>query len=285
MLDRSCVPPPLQPPAAERSASGPRLRDIQPRPHVAGTRPGTSSSERYADVGQHRRSRHGGPAAGQTRRWRLCWRRPIRQSRRRAVHAPLGVRRPPGAPRRRPIAWRTWRTTLDALGWYTAHLVGQSVSGMVAQTMAIRHPSRVLSLTPISSSPSPRIGRASLKTAIRLLIANPAGLMKRPPTTPEEAGERLVGAFRIIGSPGYPLDGNWLRAVGRRVYERGLELAGAQRHNAAILASGDPDRDPCQAGLPTSRQLSLPPWPVRPPAAPSGRPLRGARVWAPGRQR
>jgi pimeloyl-ACP methyl ester carboxylesterase len=128
---------------------------------------------------------------------------------------------------------------LDASGWRAAHVVGQSMGGMIAQTMAIRHPSRVLSLTSISSTPSPRIGRASLKTPIRLLVANPAVLTGRPPATPEQAAERLVRAFRVIGSPGYPLDEAWLRDVGRRMHERGIDPAGARRHNAAILASGD----------------------------------------------
>jgi pimeloyl-ACP methyl ester carboxylesterase len=129
---------------------------------------------------------------------------------------------------------------LDALGWRAAHVVGRSLGGMIAQTMAVRYPSRVLSLTSISSTPSPRIGRANLGTLLRLLLANPAVLRNRPPASAEEAAEQMVRGHRVIGSPGYPLDEAWLRQVGRSMYERGgFDAAGRQRQNAAILAGGD----------------------------------------------
>jgi pimeloyl-ACP methyl ester carboxylesterase len=137
---------------------------------------------------------------------------------------------------------------LDALGWASAHVVGRSLGGMIAQTMAIRYPSRVRSLTSISSTPSARIGRATLATALRLLIANPAVLRGRLPSSPEEAGEQLVRGHRVIGSPGYPLDESWLREVARQMHERGgIDADGRQRQNAAILAGGD--RRPALAAL------------------------------------
>lgn len=137
---------------------------------------------------------------------------------------------------------------LDAVGWTSAHVVGRSLGGMIAQMMAVRHPSRVRSLTSISSTPSPRIGRASLATALRLLLANPAVLRNRSPSSPEEAGEQLVRGHRVIGSPGYPLDEMWLREIGRQMYDRGgIDADGRQRQNAAILAGGD--RRPALAGL------------------------------------
>ena len=58
----------------------------------------------------------------------------------------------------RPTGSRTGHdavAVLDALGWDSAHIAGTSLADMIAQTMAIRHPSRVRTLTSIMSAPRP----------------------------------------------------------------------------------------------------------------------------------
>ncbi len=120
---------------------------------------------------------------------------------------------------------------LTALGIQRAHFVGASMGGMIAQTVAIRHPDRTLSLTSIMSTPAPNIGPPTQRAQAALMLA--------PPTNREEAGRRTVEVFRIIGSPGYPFDEQRVADMGRRSYDRASDPAGVMRQLAAIGASGD----------------------------------------------
>ena len=72
--------------------------------------------------------------------------------------------------RRRRTRCRTWPPTpfglLDHLGIERAHVLGASMGGMIAQTMAIEHPERCLSLISVMSSPGdPRAGQADARGA------------------------------------------------------------------------------------------------------------------------
>ncbi len=135
---------------------------------------------------------------------------------------------------------------LDALGWDSAHVFGTSLGGMVAQALAIAHPDRVRSLISVMSTPAPWLGMPSPRAI--------AALLSPPATAPEEAAERAVATFRVIGSPAYPLDEDFLRAYGRRAFGRaaaaGSDGLGGRRQLAAVL--GSPSR---LAGL---RGLRLP---------------------------
>jgi pimeloyl-ACP methyl ester carboxylesterase len=103
---------------------------------------------------------------------------------------------------------------LDALGLGAAHLVGASLGGMVAQTLAIEHPRRVLSLTSImSTTGNPRLPRARPEAA--------AALLQPPPRDREGAMARAVKVFRTIGSPGFP-PGRSAGARARRAVVRPL---------------------------------------------------------------
>jgi len=120
---------------------------------------------------------------------------------------------------------------LDALGLDAAHLVGASLGGMIAQTLAIEHPGRVLSLTSImSTTGNPRLPRARAEAA--------AALLQPPPRDRAGAMARAVKVFRTIGSPGFPLDEARVRDRAGRSFDRCAHPAGVARQMLAVLASG-----------------------------------------------
>jgi pimeloyl-ACP methyl ester carboxylesterase len=121
---------------------------------------------------------------------------------------------------------------LDHLGIERAHVVGVSMGGMVAQTMAIRRPGRVLSLASVMSTTGER--RQS-RPKLRLWSL----LLQRAPQDRDQYIEYFVRAFRMIGSPGYPTDEARLRELAGATYDRGHHPAGTGRQLAAIMASGD----------------------------------------------
>jgi pimeloyl-ACP methyl ester carboxylesterase len=121
---------------------------------------------------------------------------------------------------------------LEALGIDAAHVVGASMGGMIAQTMAIKLPERVLSLTSIMSTTGERrAGRPKLRVW--------GVLMRRAPEEKQAYIERFVRIFRLIGSKGFPLQDERIRELAAATYERGHHAAGTGRQLAAILASGD----------------------------------------------
>lgn len=125
---------------------------------------------------------------------------------------------------------------LDALIWRSAHIVGASLGGMIGQVMAVHHADRVLSLTSMSSAPchSWRVSRPKLGALLKI-----AGVAKKAGTGREAAGDTLVNIFRIAGSPGYPLEEDWLRQVGMANHDHGDDPKAGRRQLAAIRASGD----------------------------------------------
>ena len=125
---------------------------------------------------------------------------------------------------------------LDQLGIGAAHVVGASMGGMIAQVLAGRHPDRVRTLTSIMSTTGHRLkGQPAL-------AVYPYFLTKRP-RQKEEAVERAVRLFRVVGSPGFDRAEDDLRDLVRRSFDRGRgDDAGTGRQLHAILASGDRTR-------------------------------------------
>jgi len=120
---------------------------------------------------------------------------------------------------------------LDQLGIERAHVVGASMGGMIAQTMAIREPRRVLSLgSMLSTTGDRRVGTPKLRVW--------SILMRKAPRDREAYIAYFARVFRMIGSPAYPQDDARVRERAAATYDRGHYPAGTARQLAAILASG-----------------------------------------------
>src|SRR3954469_23222607 len=133
---------------------------------------------------------------------------------------------------------------LEALHLDSAHVVGASMGGMVAQLVAIRHPERVRSLTSImSTTGDPAVGMPA-EAAMGVLLAPPA-------TDRESAIQRAVDTYRVIGSPGFEFDETRLGARAGLPFARAAAPAGVARQLAAILTTHDRTADLGEVSVPT----------------------------------
>jgi pimeloyl-ACP methyl ester carboxylesterase len=129
---------------------------------------------------------------------------------------------------------------LDALGLASAHVVGASMGGMIAQTFAIEYPERTRTLVSImSTTGSPSVG-APHPDALAVLAEPPA-------TTRDAAIEQAVVASRAIGSLGFAFDEPAVRERSATDYDRAFHPAGTVRQLAAIILQ--PDRTSALAHL------------------------------------
>jgi pimeloyl-ACP methyl ester carboxylesterase len=132
---------------------------------------------------------------------------------------------------------------LDDLGVGRANVFGVSMGGMIAQTLAIGHPSRVASLTVVMSSTGERsVGQSRPEVFSQLMAAGP--------TDREGAIEHAVRFFRTVGSPDH-FEEDRVRRRAADAYDRAFNPQGAALQMLATTASGDRAAELASLDVPT----------------------------------
>lgn len=130
---------------------------------------------------------------------------------------------------------------MDALGWPSAHLLGTSLGGAVAQRVALRHPDRVRTLTSMAAVPGDAAGLRTMRYIRLRTLAKFAGL--KFPDTREGDIAAGVAVSRLVTSPNRPFDERAAREGATRNVDGGVQdqqaqgrQIGAQWHGPAISA-------------------------------------------------
>ncbi|MEV2267904.1 alpha/beta fold hydrolase [Nonomuraea africana] len=154
-----------------------------------------------------------------------------------------------------PYTWRDIKddalAVLDAHGIESAHLVGHSAGGLLAQWIAVEHPERVTTLTAIGASP---LGRQEGLTVMRALMGEeqPEGslppptrefvefyrkmITSPPPATRREQIDFQIAEARVLAGGGFPIDEEEERRQAERLHDRALDVSALANHRLAAAA-------------------------------------------------
>ena len=118
---------------------------------------------------------------------------------------------------------------IDAVNGGAAHVAGWSQGGMIVQTMALKYPERVLSMTSVMSAPNLRWVPESDREVMAVLNAPPA-------TTREELAENYLAGERLWGSPAF-FDVDRITADAYAAFDRSWDPESRVGHAMAVTSS------------------------------------------------
>jgi pimeloyl-ACP methyl ester carboxylesterase len=121
---------------------------------------------------------------------------------------------------------------MDALGIRSAHVVGASMGGAIAQELAMLYPARVRSLTSIMAP----IGDPKLPGPKPRALAV---LGKKVPLDREGYVREYVHTWSVLAGDHFPFNAERTARQGAASYDRGINPPGVARQMLAIIASGN----------------------------------------------
>lgn len=132
---------------------------------------------------------------------------------------------------------------LDDLGFARAHIVGQSMGGMIAQCMASARPERTRSLTLVYTAP---LINVQYLPPLADVPTMDFGRRERA-----EFIEAILDEQRANASSVYPFEEAWVREFAERSYDRAYTPEGVVRQLQAMLTDlGTPWADPARLTMP-----------------------------------
>lgn len=125
---------------------------------------------------------------------------------------------------------------LDALQISSAHILGTSMGGRIAQLVALHNPHRVRTLIPIMS-PMGEPGYPPPKPEALAILYEPA------PRDREAYIEYSVRTAQVLSGPAFPIEEGIVRERAGKAFDRCVNPGGIARQLAALMAAGGVKKD------------------------------------------